>query len=85
MQSAYLKVLTTDKMLQSIDSSFYSDFESLLQSVLENFQKKNISLVDFTDYYDSYKTNVLQFNQLQNEKMQAIENINFTIGKFLFD
>ena len=85
VQSAYLKVLTTDKMLQSIDSSFYSDFESLLQSVLENFQKKNISLVDFTDFYDSYKTNVLQFNQLQNEKMQAIENINFTIGKFLFD
>jgi len=85
VQSAYLKVLTTDKMLQSIDSSFYSDFESLLQSVLENFQKKNISLVDFIDFYDSYKTNVLQFNQLQNEKMQAIENINFTIGKFLFD
>ena len=85
VQSAYLKVLTTDKMLQSIDSSFYSDFESLLQSVLENFQKKNISLVDFTDFYDSYKTNILQFNQLQNEKMQAIENINFTIGKFLFD
>lgn len=85
VQSAFLKVLTTDKMLQSIDTDFQKDFEKLLQSVLENFEKKNISLIDFTDFYDSYKTNVLQLNQLQNQKMQAIENLNFTIGKFLFD
>ncbi len=85
VQSFYLKVLNVDKMLQSIDVNFQSDFERLLQSVLENFEKKNISLIDFTDFYDSYKTNILQLNQLQNQKMQAIENLNFTIGKFLFD
>lgn len=85
VQSAYIKVLTTDKMLQSIDATFYDDFKKLLQAVLENFEKKNISLIDFTDFYDSYKTNILQFNKLQNDKMQAVENINFTIGKFLFD
>lgn len=85
VQSAYSKALITDKMLQSIDLNFYNDFEKLLQSIMENFEKKNISLVEFSDFYDSYKTNVLQLNQLQNQKMQAIENINFTIGKFLFD
>jgi len=81
VQRAYGKVLNADKMLQTMDPKFRDDFENLLQGVLENFQKKNISLVEFTDFYDAYRSNVLQLNQLQNAKMQAIEALNFSVGK----
>ncbi len=81
VQSAYTKALNTDKMLQSIDPGFRDEFESLLKAVSENFQKKNISLIEFTDFNESYKNNILQINELQNQKMQAIETLNFTIGK----
>ena len=81
VQSAYTKALNTDKMLQSIDPGFRDEFENLLKAVSENFQKKNISLIEFTDFNESYKNNILQINELQNQKMQAIETLNFTIGK----
>ena len=85
VQKAYTKALNTDKMLSSIDPGFKNDFEQLLKSVTINFQKRNISILEFTDFYESYKQNVLQLNQLQNDRLQAIENLNFAIGKTLFN
>jgi outer membrane protein, heavy metal efflux system len=81
VQKAYIKMLTTHKMLQSFDPAFRSQFQRLMDGVTENFLKRNISLIDFTDFVESYKNNVLQMNQLQNDRMQAIEALNFSVGK----
>lgn len=81
VQKAYIKALNTDKMLTSIDPNFRTSFEQLLRSITDNFRKRNISLLEFTDFYESYKQNILQLNQLQNDRMQAIENLNFSVGK----
>ena len=85
VQHAYVNAMITDKMLKSIDPNFRSQFEQLLVSMTENFEKRNISLLEFTDFYDTYKQNILQMNQLQNDRMQAIENLNFSIGKTLLN
>lgn len=85
VQTAYVKAINTDKMLESVDPAFRGQFEQLLRSITENFLKKNISLLELTDFYDSYKENMLQLNQLQNDRMQAIETLNFAIGKTLFN
>jgi cobalt-zinc-cadmium efflux system outer membrane protein len=85
VQHAYINAANTDKMLLSIDPNFRNQFELLLKSVTQNFEKRNISLLEFTDFYDTYKQNVLQLNQLQNARMQAIENLNYAIGKTLIN
>lgn len=85
VQTAYVKALNTDKMLESVDPEFRGQFEQLLKSVTDNFLKKNLSLLELTDFYDSYKENMLQLNQLQNDRMQAIETLNFAVGKTLFN
>lgn len=85
VQKAYLKALNSDKMLTNIDPKFRDQFQELLRSVTENFQKRNISMLEFTDFYESYKQNILQLNQLQNDRMQAIENLNFALGKTLLN
>jgi outer membrane protein, heavy metal efflux system len=83
VQHAYINAVNTDKVLKSIDPGFTRQFDQLLQSVTQNFEKRNISLLDFTDFYESYKQNILQLNQVQNQRMQAIENLNFTCGKIV--
>ena len=85
VQKAYIKLLTTHKMLQSFDPGFRSQFQQLMDGVTENFLKRNISLIDFTDFVESYKNNVLQLNQLQNDRMQAIEALNFSVGKTIIE
>lgn len=81
VQKAWQKTIITDKALQEINPQFTADFEKMLQAIGENFQKKNISLLEFVDFNDSYKQNILQMNELRNERMQAIEALNFAIGK----
>jgi len=85
VQQAYIKALNTEKMLNAIDPGFQNDFDKLLKSITENFEKRNISLLEFTDFYESYKQNVLQWNQLQNDRIQAMESLNFAIGRSIIN
>ncbi|QEH43037.1 TolC family protein [Chitinophaga sp. XS-30] len=85
VRTAYAKAVNADNMLCSVDPGFREEFEQLLQSVTEHFIKKNISLLEFTDFCESYKENLLQLNQVHNERMQAIEQLNFALGKNLFN
>lgn len=85
VQKAYVKAINSDKLLTSIDPNFRSQFQELLKSINTNFQRRNISMIEFTDFNESYKQNILQLNQLQNERMQAIENLNFALGKTILN
>lgn len=85
VRNAYLNLLNTDKMLKSIDPDFSFQLQYLLQSVTQNFEKGNISLLEFTDFYDSYKQSLLNHYQIQNEHMQAMELVNYACGKIVLD
>ncbi|WP_199137973.1 TolC family protein [Pedobacter sp. ASV12] len=85
VQSAYLKAINTSQMLQSFDPGFVQELQKLLVSVANGFQRKDLSLLEFTDFYESYKDNLVQFYQLQNEQMQAIETLQFAVGKTIFN
>lgn len=81
----YITALRSEKLLLSFDPNFDADNVHLIQEVAINFQKKNITMLEFLDFYDSYKQNVLQLNQLRFNKMNALEQLNFSIGKILFN
>ena len=78
--SALLKAMENEKLLKSRDSSFESDFTRLLSEVLKNYQVRNISLLDFLDFYDSYKQNTLQINAINFNRVSAFIDLNFYSG-----
>lgn len=80
MQKAYAQ----NKLYQGIDPSFSGDFERLMNEVLINYKKRNISILDFLDFYDSYKQNMLQLNTIQFNRVTAFEDINFYTGTEFF-
>jgi outer membrane protein, heavy metal efflux system len=79
------KAYSEDKLYQSIDPKFSGDFDRLLHEVLINYQKRNISLLDFLDFYDSYKQNILQINSIQFNRVSAFEDINYYTGTNFFN
>ena len=72
-------------MLQTIDPKFSGDFDRLMHEMLVNYQKRNISILDFLDFYDSYKQNILQLNSIQFNRISAFEDINFYTGTNFFN
>lgn len=83
--SNYITALRSEKLLKTIDPDFENKMKEMITRVTDNFKKKNISLLQFLDFYDSYKQNVLQLNQLRFNKMNALEQLNFSVGKILFN
>ncbi|MBS1933703.1 MAG: TolC family protein, partial [Bacteroidetes bacterium] len=65
------KAFAQDKLYQTIDPKFTADFSRLQNEVLINYQKRNLSILEFLDFYDSYKQNVLQINAIQYNRVQA--------------
>jgi cobalt-zinc-cadmium efflux system outer membrane protein len=80
---AYANVLETDRLYHRFDAKFVDDLDALAGEMIKNYEKKNIGVVEFLDYYDAYKTNIIQINNLKNNRANAYENLNFVIGKDL--
>jgi outer membrane protein, heavy metal efflux system len=83
--TSYITALRSEKLLMGFDQTFEEKMKNLIEQVTINFQKKNITILQFLDFYDSYKQNVLQMNQLRFNKMSALEQLNFSIGKIIFN
>jgi cobalt-zinc-cadmium efflux system outer membrane protein len=78
---AYTKAQEGENLFRKIDPNYQASFEKLIGGVLENYQKRNLTLIEFTDFLESYKNTVSQLNTLQSNRMQAFENLNFVVGK----
>jgi cobalt-zinc-cadmium efflux system outer membrane protein len=79
--SAYANALETNRLYERFDKQFINDLDMLAREMLKNFEKRNISLIEFIDYFDAYKQNAVQFNKLLYNRISAIENINYSVGK----
>jgi cobalt-zinc-cadmium efflux system outer membrane protein len=77
---AYRQLLESDRLFRSTAIQFTSDYENLLQGILKGYQNHTISLLEFIDYYEAYKNSKLEFNRLQSERMDALENLNLSTG-----
>jgi len=80
VMSAYNKVRETDKIYAGHYANFSQDFEKLLDGITESFSKRNISLIEFVDYYETYTESITQMLQLKTNRIKALEEINFAVG-----
>jgi len=78
------KAFANDKMYRAIDPKFMKDFDHMLHEVLVNYEKRNLTLLDFLDFYNSYKDNTLSSNAIQLNRLNAFEDINYYTGTEFF-
>lgn len=78
--STLKRVIENDRLLKNRDASFEKDFSRLLGEVLKNYQVRNINLLEFLDFYDSYKQNTLQVNSIKFNRVSAFEDLNYYTG-----
>ena len=81
VSQAYFTLLETNRLYKKFDYKFVNDLETLNQEIIKNYEKRNISLLEFLDFYDAYKENMVQLNTLQNNRINAFENLNYSVGK----
>jgi cobalt-zinc-cadmium efflux system outer membrane protein len=70
-----------ESLYRSFDQGFTTDFNRLIDGVTQSFAKRNISLIEFLDYYETYTETMTQLLTLRSNRLRALEDLNFTVGK----
>ena len=79
------KAFAQEKLFRTVDPKFFTDFQRLMHEMLLNYEKRNISILEFLDFYDSYKQNTLQLNTIGFNRVSAFEDINYYTGTNFFN
>ena len=85
LYTAYASLDKAVQLYQSTHMELERNFEKLIEGVNENFKKRNISLLEFIDYYDSYKETCIQLHEIKKDVFLAMENLNTTIGQTILN
>jgi cobalt-zinc-cadmium efflux system outer membrane protein len=73
-----------ERLYRSFDRTFPLQYHALVDGMIANYQRRNMSVIEFTDFIESYRTSMLQMNQLGNDRADALEMLNYVTGTDLF-
>lgn len=84
VQETYLRSFESVGLYKSFDNKFLNQFNMLTEGVLRNYQKRNISILEFIDFFESYKNGLIQINKMHLNVINALEELNYVTGTNLF-
>ncbi len=80
VHEAYQVAQRQDELYQHT-SRDTTPFSRLIDNIEQSYTKRLISIVEYLDFYEAYKNNVLQLNTLRANRMRAFESINLSVGR----
>ena len=85
LYTAYTALDKAFRLYRSVDKGLEHNFEKLIAGANESFIKRNISLLEFIDFYDSYKETCIQLYDIKKNVFLGIENLNAVVGQHVFN
>lgn len=81
--ACYQRAIEAQREYNVSQQTFNKDFPDINRSVIENFNKGNISMLEFIDFFENYNSAVRQVNQLQKQRRLAWEELEYAVGAAL--
>ncbi len=75
------RVLEKDRLYQSFKNKFAEDYMNLAQLMISNYEKRYLTIIEFADFFETYRSSVQQMLKLQIDRVESIENLNYSVGK----
>ncbi|MCS6808591.1 MAG: TolC family protein [Bacteroidota bacterium] len=81
---AYRKYQESFHNAQIIGSVMEQDFAAVYEGMLYNFQRRNVSLLEFTDFIESYTNSIIQMTEIRKKLAEACEELNLVTATPIF-
>ncbi|HVX52831.1 MAG TPA: TolC family protein [Chitinophagaceae bacterium] len=78
--TAYSKLVLTIQQNSAAQKSFYTNYGDMYANVLQSYQQKQISLLEFLDFFDTYKDARLRQLQQQLNLQLSKDELNYQAG-----
>jgi len=69
---------------QLLTKSSLQNLEDVQNGIYKNFKNGNLSLIEFTDFMESYHSTLMQYYQFSQNLVNACEQINYTTNSKIF-
>ena len=69
------------KQYDAVGADYEDELNLLSEGLVTNYSKNNISLLEFTDHFESYNANIIQYNQLKADLRKAYEELIYVVGE----
>lgn len=84
VQSAFQIWKTQYEQLSEIKATDLSNLDLVYDGMLKNFRNGNISLIEFTDFMESYRQTALQIYDMKNDLMESAIKLNQLVQTKIF-
>ncbi len=85
VQRALRDVQVLQEQYTSTTDGFAEQLDMLSGSLIDNYIKSNLSLIEFTDLFESCNASIIALNTLEADLQNAYEELEFVSGQRLFD
>lgn len=82
--SAYQQWQLQYQQFKNISATDLDNLEMVYKGMTDNFRKGNVTLLEFTDFAESYKQSVLQINEIKKQLLIATQEINRLVQTPIF-
>jgi cobalt-zinc-cadmium efflux system outer membrane protein len=66
---------------KNIDPTTVSNLDAVYNGMLSNFEKRNLTMLEFTDFMESYNQSTIQINELKKALIISGINLNYITNK----
>jgi cobalt-zinc-cadmium efflux system outer membrane protein len=81
--ASYNKLMTLLNVQKSASGPWQDNYETILRNMMESYRQRRVSLIDFVDFFDSYKEAKTKQLQQQTNLLNAAAELNFVSNQNL--
>jgi cobalt-zinc-cadmium efflux system outer membrane protein len=83
IKKAFVQLLETDRLYKLSLQKFDSSYDNLFDGITSAYRNHTINLLEFIDYYETYKNSKNEYYHLQNNRLDAMEDLNMATGTII--
>ena len=84
LQNYYSFYNQTVSEYQKASKLYNQDFEITIKGMTDNFQKRNVSIIEFVDFFEAYNDALTELSKVKTQLVLSAEQLNMLIGKDLY-
>ncbi len=84
IQKAFSNYIHVVSEYQKAGSLYNEDFEITIKGMADNFQKRNVSIIEFIDFFESYNEVLTEIARIKIHLVSSAEELNLLTGKNMF-
>ncbi len=79
------KAQEKNRLYQEFKNKFTDEYKKLALLMISNYEKRYLTILEFADFYEAYRSTIVQLLNLQKDRIESIESINYAVGTTILD